>query len=878
MTSPPHQGFALGVDLGTSNTVAVLHSPDGRTRPLLFDGQPVMPSVVCVDETGHLHVGRDAQRMAQLDPARCEPNPKRRVDERAILLGDREVPVVALLAAILRTVAQAAVQTVGFLPPAVLTCPAAWGAPRREVLLEAVRQAGWPPVRLVPEPVAAARYFAEVLRRPVPVGSAVAVFDFGGGTLDVAVVRNDGDRAPDPRTPFTVISSGGEENLGGLDLDAALVQHLGTLIAQRHPEIWRHLSQPTTTADRRYRRLFWEDVRGAKEMLSRVASAPVPVPGVDQAVHLTRDELERVTGPLVERAVAATGAAIARAGLRPDQLAGLFLVGGSSRVPLAARMLHAQLRIAPTVLEQPELPVAEGALVELAGPAGPATAPADLTGPARHPAGTAPSSGPPSSVGPYPPAAPAPVRRWYRRPLLMVPAVAVLTVLAVVAAVVLLYDPYRERPFRDSLTRAATFGYSGQSVSDTLVAVDGSTAFVADTSQSAQDRSTDDRITVQSFTVGARKTRWKKAFTSPNRAGWQWLLAADGLLLMRYESGYDSSYNSIPGGLVAVDPTNGRVRWTDRHASSDSNDNYELDPGSGVVLHVGADHVTGLDRRSGHTRWSMPGSAALVDTDWKDYDGPSALALPWDRTPGAVHSSKIVVVDGTTAQVVDATTGKKYGHRTVSESGTRMVYGGVLYDASGESGYTVRAYALDRLDAAMWTLPVDQGWKDGQITVCGESLICVTDQRAGSGTSTDDGGSRQIRIVDGGKGTLKRTLKAPYAGSPVPVGNRIVLSYQKNGQLTTQVFDQDGTVQHTWSTLSAARLDDATVLLTNVDITKGTTSSASSSLLEGGGVQSGDSRTIGNVAADLGTCGWTDHYLICPDDEAKAFSVQKFRD
>ncbi len=61
--SAPH-GFAMGVDLGTSNTVAVVRWPDGRTRPLLVDGVPVLPSGVYLDEHGRLHVGRDAQRLA----------------------------------------------------------------------------------------------------------------------------------------------------------------------------------------------------------------------------------------------------------------------------------------------------------------------------------------------------------------------------------------------------------------------------------------------------------------------------------------------------------------------------------------------------------------------------------------------------------------------------------------------------------------------------------------------------------------------------------------------------------------------------------------------------------------------------------------------
>jgi molecular chaperone HscA len=61
-------GFVLGVDLGTSHTVAMLRRPDGRTRPLLFDGRPLLPSAVYLDTTGRLHVGQDALRLGQ---SRC---------------------------------------------------------------------------------------------------------------------------------------------------------------------------------------------------------------------------------------------------------------------------------------------------------------------------------------------------------------------------------------------------------------------------------------------------------------------------------------------------------------------------------------------------------------------------------------------------------------------------------------------------------------------------------------------------------------------------------------------------------------------------------------------------------------------------------------
>jgi molecular chaperone HscA len=286
-----HEGFALGVDLGTSNTVAVLRWPDGRTRPLLVDGQPILPSGVYADQGGQLHVGRDAQRLAQAEPTRYEPNPKRRIDDPTVQLGDCEYSPAELLAATLGTVAESAVAATGLLPPAVLTYPATWGEARRHVLADALVRAGWPPAaehtlsgptpagtRLLREPVAAARYYTEVLRRPVPVGAAIAVFDFGGGTLDVAVVRNDG-ADPWGDSGFEVIAAGGVADLGGLDLDAALVARLGELVTEAHPAVWAGLTRPANTTQWRARHQLWDNVRGAKEMSPAPPSRRSPYPG-----------------------------------------------------------------------------------------------------------------------------------------------------------------------------------------------------------------------------------------------------------------------------------------------------------------------------------------------------------------------------------------------------------------------------------------------------------------------------------------------------------------------------------------------------------------------------------------------------------------------
>ena len=68
----------LGIDFGTSNTVAMVRTADGRMRPLLFDGSPLLPSAVYFNTDGKVLVGRDAERNARVDPSRFEPNPKRR--------------------------------------------------------------------------------------------------------------------------------------------------------------------------------------------------------------------------------------------------------------------------------------------------------------------------------------------------------------------------------------------------------------------------------------------------------------------------------------------------------------------------------------------------------------------------------------------------------------------------------------------------------------------------------------------------------------------------------------------------------------------------------------------------------------------------------
>nr|WP_205752709.1 Hsp70 family protein [Cryptosporangium phraense] len=377
-------GSRLGVDFGTSNTVAVLARPDGRINPVLVDGQPQLPSAVCASDADLL-VGRAALHTARLRPEAFEPNPKRRIDDGEVLLGTTGFPVVDVFAAVLGRVADETRRVTGLSAPdeVRITHPAVWGSARRDLLRRSAVAAGWPSgsIGLVPEPVAAAAAFAEVHGARLPVGGNALVYDLGGGTFDATVLRRSA-------SGYDVRATDGLPDAGGLDIDHAILTYLGAVVARRNPDAWRALTSPRTAAERRARWLLHDDVRSAKELLSSASSTLIPVPLIDDEVPLTRNELDQLTRPLLERTMVSVQGVLREAGLTPGDLSAVFLVGGSTRIPLVATMLHRALGVPATVLEQPELIVAEGALQvgtltpPATGPHAPATAPhAPETGP-----------------------------------------------------------------------------------------------------------------------------------------------------------------------------------------------------------------------------------------------------------------------------------------------------------------------------------------------------------------------------------------------------------------------------------------------------------------------------------------------------------------
>ncbi|MFL6125643.1 Hsp70 family protein, partial [Actinophytocola sp.] len=286
-----------------------------------------------------------------------------------------------------------------------LTHPAQWGPVRRNVLLAAARLAGMgTTIVLVPEPVAAAAHFASFPGQQLLPGQALAVYDLGAGTFDVAIVAA-------TQTGYAVLAEAGLPDLGGLDVDQALLEHVGRQVSIRDPSRWQHILRPESTGDRRARRAMAEDVKAAKEALSRHPQTEVPLPEPFEDVLVTRVELEALIRPSLLRSVELLAGTIRSTGMMPDRLVGIYLVGGSSRIPLIATLIAEQLKVVPSSLDQPETAVALGA--HHITPEGVSLRTANI-GPAQAPptggfrpqvprTGGAPVSGPLPQPGPMPP-------------------------------------------------------------------------------------------------------------------------------------------------------------------------------------------------------------------------------------------------------------------------------------------------------------------------------------------------------------------------------------------------------------------------------------------------------------------------------------------
>ncbi len=351
--------YYLGMDLGTTYTGAARFS-DGRGEIItLGDRSAVVPSVLFFRDDGDVLAGDPAVRRGLSEPTRVVREFKRRMgDPTPIMVGTAPYSADSLMAELFETILGVVSQREGGPPEGLgVTHPANWGPYKLDILRQALRMADAGHAIVLSEPEAAAVHYAWTER--LAVGEIVAVYDLGGGTFDAAVLRK-----TDSEQRFQMLGEAeGIERLGGIDFDEAVfqyvVRYLGSAITELDPD------DPATVQG--IARLRQECVN-AKEALSSDTDVGIPVflPNVQTEVRLVRAEFEAMIRPAIGQTIEALRRALRGAGVTPDDLAAVLLVGGSSKIPLVAQLVAAEVGRPIAVDIHPKHTVAMGAAIAAA--------------------------------------------------------------------------------------------------------------------------------------------------------------------------------------------------------------------------------------------------------------------------------------------------------------------------------------------------------------------------------------------------------------------------------------------------------------------------------------------------------------------------------
>ena len=367
-TAPHQHQLAVGIDLGTTNSlVASVRSGIAETLPNA-EGVHLLPSVVHYSAENEAVVGQAALTFAQTDPLNTIASVKRLMGRGVddvkqaggylpyeFVPGSSGMPLlhtaagdvspVEVSAEILRELRIRAEQTLGGeLQGVVVTVPAYFDDAQRQATKDAARLAGLNVLRLLNEPTAAAVAYG------LDKGSegVIAVYDLGGGTFDISILRLN-------KGVFEVLSTAGDTALGGDDMDRLvadwLMQQAGIDAAADHGR-QRHVLQLA---------------RAAKEALSAEEVTDITVSRDDGSAwsgSLSRDDFNSLIAPLVEKTLGPCRRALRDAGIRAAGVQSVVMVGGSTRVPLVRDRIAEFFAAEPQVDLDPDKVVAIGAAIQ----------------------------------------------------------------------------------------------------------------------------------------------------------------------------------------------------------------------------------------------------------------------------------------------------------------------------------------------------------------------------------------------------------------------------------------------------------------------------------------------------------------------------------
>ena len=361
----------IGIDLGTTNSLGAFMDLTGPAIITDTNGGRIVPSVVAFPQSGEPLVGDSARQMLTKEPGKVIYSVKRLMGRGVedvkeelklfpfqiaegsdsvirLKIGDKVLTAPEVSALILREIKLNAEAFFGEpVDQAVITVPAYFNDAQRQATKDAGRIAGLEVLRLVNEPTAAALAYGLDKRKE----GIIAVYDFGGGTFDISILKLHNGI-------FEVLATNGDTHLGGDDIDNLMIAVALEDVQSEWGEDVRGNQEAVQT--------LRKAVIAAKEQLSFAPSVSLSVEwrGRTYQRELTRDIFERLITPVVDRTLAPCRACLADAGLTVDKIDEVVMVGGSTRIPLVRSAVEALFKAKPHTELNPDEVVALGAAVQ----------------------------------------------------------------------------------------------------------------------------------------------------------------------------------------------------------------------------------------------------------------------------------------------------------------------------------------------------------------------------------------------------------------------------------------------------------------------------------------------------------------------------------
>uniref|UniRef100_A0A7C2P1J9 Hsp70 family protein n=1 Tax=Schlesneria paludicola TaxID=360056 RepID=A0A7C2P1J9_9PLAN len=354
-------GQTVGIDLGTTYSAIARVTDQGKPESILnADGRNITPSVVLLSEDGSVVVGPSFERTSQESPDHIVEAVKRQMGNKNffVVYQNKKLTPEFISALILKKLKQDAEKRIGPIANAVITVPYYFNDIRRKATQDAGRIAGLNVVDIINEPTAATLAYAwmkgELGRTDIQQDAkTILVYDLGGGTFDVTVVRY-------TPTQFRVLATDGDVMLGGIDWTRRIVDHVAEQFQRKFGDDPREDAETI--------RNFTVECEDAKRALSTKTQVPLNVyhKGKTLSLALTRTDFERMTGDLLQRTQDTTELVLQQAKVDPQSLTEVVLVGGSTYMPAVEKMLTEVCGRKPSRELKPEEAVAQGAAIHAA--------------------------------------------------------------------------------------------------------------------------------------------------------------------------------------------------------------------------------------------------------------------------------------------------------------------------------------------------------------------------------------------------------------------------------------------------------------------------------------------------------------------------------